>query len=281
MSEVAEKIKKDIVLPTKVTIKPSRKHTWLPEGHDGSLRFSNAIESLTVQVNRSTGMLITGLDEETQARLEKKMGLPANHLSRNKKLGEYWKTFAVKVGKNGLTLEPATNTADEIAYRVMLAHTEVANSVEENRSGKWPFARYVMESQEEEVATINNEINLKLDAYKKLGEMTESEKKNFLKVYGKAVGSDAKIDFINAQIGKIVDTEPKFFLETVSNPDYKAQVFIKDCLASGVLKETAGKYVRFGGDVLAYSLPQLIDFLMNKDNSEVVAELKAQLQSTK
>jgi len=278
MSEVIEK-EVVTVLPKKVTIKASRKHTWLPEGHDGSHRFSKTAEHLTVQVDRHTNTLITGLTEEDEKRLEKKLNLSAGSLSKNK--GKYWEKFKVVIPQSGVVLQPSTILADEIAYKVMLVHQEVANSSAGNARGEFPFARYVMNSEEEETETTNKEINLKLEAYKRLGEMTETEKRNFLKVYGKAAGRDSSTDFVTAQVGKIVDSEPKYFLDTVSDPNYKAHVFIKDCLANGILKESGGKYIRHGGDVLAYSLLQLVDFLQNKDNSEVTASLKAQLQAVK
>jgi len=275
MSEVTEKIS----IPTKVTIKASRKHGWLPEGHDGAHRFSNTEEHLTIQRARNTGILNTGMDDETAARLEKKLNLKPGALSRNN--GDYWKKFKIAIPKGGIVLNPQTNPTDEVAYYVALAHQEIANSVAENKQGKWAFSRYEMHSDEEETATVNNEVNIKLDAYKRFGELTENEKRNFLKVYGKSAGKDTSLDFINGQVGKIVDSEPKTFLDIVNNPNYKVQVFIKDCLEAGILKESGGKYIMHGGDVLAYSTDQMIDYLKNSDNSEIATQLKGQLSAIK
>lgn len=268
---------KEIVLPKKVTIKASRGTGWLPAGSDGNHRFSKTAEHLTVQVDRSTGMLITGLSPEVEKELENKLHLKPGDLSRHNK--EYWNKFKVVIPQAGALIKPKDNPSDEIIYRVMLVHQEVANSMAGYQRGDFPFARYVMHSEEEETATINHDINLKLEAYKRLGEMTETQKINFLKVYGKNPGKDASLDFITAQAGKIVDAEPKLFLNTINSPNYKDTIFIKTCLEKGVLKEVQGKYMRPGGEILAYSFDQLIDFLGNKDNHEVRGSLLAQLQA--
>lgn len=278
--ETETKVATEIVtaVPQKVTIKPARKNSFLPEGHDGSFRFSKTAEHLTIQIDRHTGVLKTGLSESDEKRLEAKMRLSPGTLSKYNK--EYWTTFKVVVPQAGAVLKPAENSTDEIAYKVLLAHTEVANSISEFKSGDAPFARYIMHSEEEETETTNKEINLKLDAYKKLGEMSEEQMVAFLKVYGKNPGTGSSLDFIKAQIGKIVDSEPKVFLTTISDPFYKTRVFIKNCIGKGVIKESGGKYFRPGGEVIGYSMEQTIDFLNNRDNGEIVVILKGQLEAS-
>ena len=53
-----ESVKKD-----KVTLKPIKKHGWLPDNHDGSIRYSKCFERLTVQAQKGTGVLNTGMSE--------------------------------------------------------------------------------------------------------------------------------------------------------------------------------------------------------------------------
>ncbi len=276
MSEVVEK-KDTVVIPSKVTIKGSRKNAWLPDGHDGSHRFSKTAEDMTVQVNRHTGVLETGLSLEVEKVLETKLRLTPGTLSRYNK--EFWGRFKLTIPQKGVTLNPKDNPQDELTYRVMLVHQEVANSIAGNDRGDFPFARYVMHSEEEEVANINKVLNIEIDALKRFGEMSETQMIDFLKVYGKTPGRDASLDFIKAQVYKIVKAEPEIFLSTVTDHSYKVKIFIKNCLEKGVLKESGGKFLRPGGEALAYSEIQLIDFLQNKDNSEVVASIKAQLQA--
>jgi hypothetical protein len=265
------------LVPKRVTLKPSKRHGWLPEDHDGAFRFSRTVEELTVQRDRHTGLLNTGLTAEDETRLEKALKLESGGLSRYNT--EYWSKFKVKVPKEGIVLSPFSSPTDEVAWRVMLVHQHVANSLaEKNKTG---FETYVMHSEEEEAENLNKEINTKLEAYKKLGEMSETQLVNFLKVYGKNPGKDSSLDFIKAQVGKIADTQPQYFLDTMNNPNYKMNVFIKNCLEKGILKEAAGKYFRPGGEALGYSIEQTIDFLSNRDNNEVYTLLKGQLEAVK
>lgn len=265
------------IVPKQVTLKPTKKHSWLPENHDGSFRFSKTTETLTLQQDRHTKLLNTGLTEEDEKRLEKALKLEAGTLSRYNK--EYWSGFKVEIPKDGVILAPFSSPTDEIIWRVMLVHQEVANSLEEkNKTG---FERYVMHSEEEEVENLNKEINKKTEAFKKLGEMSESQMVDFLKVYGKNPGKGASLDFIKAQVGRVADSEPQYFLDTVNNPSYKMIVFIKSCIEKGIIKESGGKYFRLGGEVLGYSMEQSIDYLSNRDNNEVYTLLKGQLEAQK
>ena len=236
------------MLPKRVTIKPARKHSWLPENHDGTYRFGKTAEYLTVQVNRHTNTLNTGLTLEDETRLETKMNLPSGSLSRNK--GKYWETFRIAVPQGGTILQPATVYADELAYKVFLEHQEIANSAQEFKNGTGNsagFARYVMHSEEEEVASLNSTLNTEIEALALFSAMSESEMRDFLKVFGKGVSKNTGLDFIKAQVYKLVKEDSKLFIQTMKDADYKVKVFIKDCLANNVLKESAGKYMRPGG----------------------------------
>ena len=65
----AEVKKESVIIDTtrdKVTLKPIKKNGWLPEDHDGSVRYSKCFERLTVQAARGTGVLQTGLSDEDE-----------------------------------------------------------------------------------------------------------------------------------------------------------------------------------------------------------------------
>ena len=48
---VAPVVRESVIDTTKVTLKPIKKHGWLPDDHDGSLRYSKCFERLTVICN--------------------------------------------------------------------------------------------------------------------------------------------------------------------------------------------------------------------------------------
>jgi len=112
MAKVAKQkaeVKKESVVintrPDKVTLKPIKKNGWLPDDHDGSIRYSKCFERLTVQATRGSGVLKTGLTEEDEKRLEKIMHMSPGTLSKYNK--DYWTMFKVDVPKEGLILDLA------------------------------------------------------------------------------------------------------------------------------------------------------------------------------
>jgi len=264
--------------PSKVIIKQFRKIGWVDSAPDAEYQLSNTATVLSAQVDRTTGIVNTGLTKEDEIRLEGALGLTAGTLSRS---SSYWDqdNFNIRFTKDGITLYPSTKPLDEIKWKVLSEHTWVANS-EKNRTD-WPFAWYVMTSEEEETRETNKTINSKADAFKEFLSMSEQSMKDFLIAYGKNPGTNASLDFIKAQVGKIVDSEPNTFLNLIKASDYKYKVFLKKLIEKGIVRENGGKYTLIGGEVLGFSFDQAIDFLQKQENQEVLVSLKGQLQASK
>tara|TARA_E500000305_G_scaffold25850_1_gene19935 strand:+ start:1676 stop:2533 length:858 start_codon:yes stop_codon:yes gene_type:complete len=256
----------------KVTVKPIKKHGWLPDDHDGSLRYSRCFERLTVQATKGSGVLNTGLTEEDELRLENKMNMAPGTLSRYNV--DYWTMFRVDVPSDGIQLDLA-NPEHELKYLVLKAHQRVANS--EMERFDTPFAEYVMTSDEQEARVENKKSKLKRKAYKVFSNMNTTEMRDVLKVIGKRAGDDASVDFVESQLDKVVTDDPEAFLTTVEDPTFKMRAFIDDCLSSRVLVKNGTKYQLPGGDTVGYTLEQTIEYLQNPDNQEVYLDLKGKL----
>ena len=260
----------------RVTLKPIKKHGWLPDDHDGSIRYSRCFERLTVQSQRGTGILNTGLTEDDERRLEKKMNMSSGTLSRYN--ADYWNKFYIDVPKEGKELN-MSNPDDELIYFVLKAHQRVANSELERFDS--PFAEYIMTSVEQEAKVENKKSKLKRKAYKRFSNMSTTEMSNVLKVMGKRAGEDASVDFVESQLDKIVTDNPKEFLDTVDDPTFEMRAFIDDCLKERVLVKNGTKYTLPGGDVVGFTLEQAIEYLQNPDNQEVYIDLKGKLSISK
>ena len=274
-AETTTAVKKESVVnntPDKVTLKPIKRNGWLPEDHDGAIRYSKCFERLTVQATRGTGVLQTGLTEEDERRLEKKMNMSTGTLSRYNK--DYWTMFRVDVPKEGQILDLAF-PEDELKYLVLKAHQRVANSEMERFDS--PFAEYVMTSEEQEAKVVNKKSKLKRKAYKVFSAMSTTEMKDVLKVLGKRAGDDSSVDFVESQLDKIVTEDPQNFLNTVEDPTFAMRAFIDDCISSRVLVKNGTKYQLPGGDVVGYALEQTIEYLQNPSNQEVYLDLKGKM----
>ena len=246
-------VKRERVVRDKVTLKPIKRHGWLPDDHDGSLRYSKCFERLTVQAAKGTGILNTGMTEDDELRLETKMHMSPGTLSKYNR--DYWATFKIDVPKEGVVLD-LSNAEDEVKYFVLKAHQRVANSEMERFDTQ--FAEYVMTSDEQEAKVENQKYKLKRKAYKVFSNMSTSEMKDVLKVMGKRAGENASVDFVEAQLDKIVTDNPQEFLDTVDDPTFKMRAFIDDCLSSRVLVNNCTKYQLPGGYIVGYTLEQTI-----------------------
>ena len=269
---VAPVRKESVIDTTKVTLKPIKKHGWLPDDHDGSLRYSKCFERLTVQAMKGTGVLNTGLTEEDEVRLETKMHMSPGTLSKYNR--DYWTMFKIDVPAEGISLD-TNNPEEEVKYLVLKAHQRVANS--EMERFDTPFAEYVMTSVEQEAKMENKKSKLKRRAYKVFSNMSTTEMADVLKVMGKRAGDTASVDFIESQLDKIVTESPQEFINTIEDPTFKMRAFIDDCISARVLVKNGTKYQLPGGDIVGYTLEQTIEYLQNPDNQEVYLDLKGKL----
>ena len=276
--------------PSKVTIKQIRK-SGLPveAGHDGEYRFSRAEEWLTVQFKRGTKELVTGLTSADEAYFANKLALPGKSdklpqgtLSRYNM--DFWAKFKIKIPAGGKTLN-LNDPHDELEYKVLLAHSEVANSEEDRLYNG--FARYVLHSEEDAAVETNKRVNLKKRAYMKFSSMSADEMKDFLRVWNhthpvrSGTTDSTKSSIIEAAIGTIIEENSQEFLDTLSDEGYRTRVFLKRCIENQIIKQSNTKYMLPGGDVLGYSLEQTVDFLKNPDNQEVVLTLKSKVEANK
>jgi len=274
--EAVQVERESVIDTTKVTLKPIKKHGWLPDDHDGSLRYSKCFERLTVQATKGTGILNTGLTEADEKRLERKMHMSPGTLSKYNR--DYWTMFKIDVPSEGISLD-TNSPEDEVKYLVLKAHQRVANS--EMERFDTPFAEYVMTSVEQEAKMENKKSKLKRRAYKVFSNMSTTEMADVLKVMGKRAGDTASVDFIESQLDKIVTEDPQTFINTVEDPTFKMRAFIDDCISSRVLVKNGTKYQLPGGDVVGYTLEQAIEYLQNPDNQEVYLDLKGKMSIAK
>jgi len=254
-----------------ITLKQYRTNGWLPEGHDGEYRYTHCFEEIVLLAD-SSGYHVTGLTPVTEAEFEQLLKLKPGTLSRYNK--DYWGTFRIKIPKNGLTLH-LNNPKDLLIYTILLEHQQVANSEVEKSDS--PFAQYVLTSTLQEAKVVAKKVNLKKEAYKLFSAMSTTDMEGFLKVYGKKPGKNATSDWLESEIGKIIELNPQDFINIAKDSSLKIKIFIADCIDKGALKKIGSKYALTGGDVIAYSIEEAITYLTDKANQEVYINLKSKL----
>lgn len=255
-----------------VTVKQFRKNGWLQEGHDGEFRYTYCFEQL-VPKNDPSGYPITGLTAEEESWFEDKLRLNSGTLSRYNK--DYWGKYRINIPKEGLILN-LDNPKDYLTYKVLLGHKEVANSEAEKHDS--PFANYVITSDIQESKAKAAEVGVKRKAWSVFSKMTNEDMADFLKVYGKRPAPNATTEWLEAEIGKLIETTPKTFLNIMEDKTFQMKAFIDDCIVKKALTKSGSKYILMGGDIIGYSLEDTIDYLSKAENQEVYISLKSKLE---
>lgn len=267
-----------------VYIIKSCKESWLKQinpKHDGLYIFEGAFNYLSPERDKDTGLVKTGLTDEEARELEAVMGLKLMELSP---YSTFWANFKIyaRIDKSGLKLDLTRSALDKIKYCYLKVHSKVALSSIEALDE--PRKEYVMTSVDIEAKIDSKKMRIKVDAVKRLTEMTLEDQIEFLQVFEEGrnkVSKSATADFIFSRIGDIVDTKPDKFLELVNNPDYKSLLFLQQCLSIGAIRKSGTNYFIAGGESIGKSQMDTVQNLQKPEYNEVKISLKAKIDASK
>lgn len=265
-------------------LKPTKK-TWLTNldpKHDGAVMFSRTFASISPERDGATGLIKTGLTEQQARELEREMNLAQGTLSQYNQ--QYWSSFKlnVSVPSEGVVLDCDRSALDKLRYCFLKACSKVAHNVVEAMEN--PLYEYVLTSEEAESKTDSEKFLIKKNAYKRLETMNLETQMDFLLVYKQnkyKVTKTSTVDFIAAAIGKVLEEDPKGFLELIDDVNFKDYVFIRKCLSAGLLRQNGPSYVTLGGDVLGNSLEQAVYNLRTPEYNHIKISLLAKLDNAK
>lgn len=268
----------------KYILKPC-KQTWISQidpQHDGAYLFSETKIYVAPELDKNTNLVKTGLTEDEARELELEMGLQKMSLSPYNKA--FWSDFKLypKVPQSGVVLDLDNSALDKLRYLYCRVSSKVANSHADALEN--PMAELVMTSTEKEAKAESSRVKVKTEAYKHFANMTISEQIDFLKVFEEGkfkVGKSSSPDFINSVLGKIVDSSPEKFLDTLNNPYYKTISFLQDCIQAGLIRKSGTVYSLAGGDKIGDSFLNTIENLHSSEYNEVKVSLKHKLETLK
>lgn len=260
------------------------KSTWLEQidpKHDGTHLFSEAKHFVPPDRHKDTGLIVTGLTEQEQKDLEIEMGFKPMDLSPYSPTWGNYKLYP-QIPQSGLELDLERSALDKLRYLYLRVKSNVALSNTEALEN--PLAEYIMTSAEKEAKSESKKIKIKLDAMKRLSEMTFNEQMDFLKVYKEGkfkVTKSSTPDFILSIIGRVADEDPVGFLETADNPDFKTLVFVQDAILGGHIRKSGPKYFIPGGDLIGNTLLDVVYNLQKPEYNEVKISIKAKMDAVK
>jgi hypothetical protein len=264
----------------KFILKPTRK-TWLANldpQHDGAVMFSRTFASISPERDAGTGLVKTGLTDQMARELEITMNLGQGTLSQYN--NTYWGSHKINVSvpSEGAVIDCDRSALDKLRYCYLKVSSKVATSMVEALEN--PLYEFVLTSEEAENKNDSEKFMVKKNAYKKLETMNIETQMDFLSVYKQnkyKVTKTSTVDFVTAAIGKVVEEDPKGFLELVEDPNFKDYVFLKKCMSAGLLRQNGTSYVTLGGDVLGNNLEQAVYNLRQPEYNTVKISLLAKL----
>lgn len=205
----------------------------------------NSIRVFTVPILESNGKYVNVLTNEEKLFLEEFMGLPFNALSIYRKENNYWDNFYVRLTKVETILD-LSNPNDYIKYKVLLANKDfIAGSLQELQDTPKATYQYVLISEVDETRQSTLKLNATMEAYKEFGRIesdVDAMRVIIETIDGKPTSPSTKVEFLQAQINRIIQSDSKLFLKVVTDPYLPTKVLIKKGLEQGLITKR-GNYL--------------------------------------
>ena len=220
-----------------------RKHVAFGGMMDGAVR------GFTVPV-LSNGTYKNVLTDNEKTFLEEVLGLEVNGLSVYNKKDNYWDNFLIKLTKQDTILD-LSDPEDYIKYKVLLANKDlVAPSMKQLREARRATYEYVIMEPNEEFSDSRNRVNNTMKCYEEFGAI--KDKFDILRciietVDGRTVANNTKIEFLQAKATDLIASNPKLFLETITDPLLNTKVIIKKAVEANLISKR-GEYYYFRED---------------------------------
>lgn len=204
----------------------------------------NSVRGFTVPV-LNNGVYKNILTDNEKAYLEEVLGLEVNGLSVYNKKDNYWDNYLIKLGKQDTILD-LSNPEDYIKYKVLLANKEtVAPSMKYLREYRKVTYEYVIMEPNEEFNDSRNRVTNTTKCYVEFG--TIKDNFDVLRcvietVDGRPVANNTKIEFLQSKAVDLINSNPKLFLDTITDPLLNTKVLIKRAVEAGLISKRGEYY---------------------------------------
>lgn len=241
----------------------------------GLKSFNGGVTVLGAARDIRTGNIVTGLTSEEAIKIETELNYPHGTLAYN---SPFWESYKIRI-PNAIAEFDTDLMEDLLKYKVLAVQKKIATSLEEVNTNA--YAEYVMYSDDEEARTQNIKFDVRVEAYSELAKLYSSleDMRNVLSQYGKRADT-ISLDVAKSILVKEVELDPKRFLGIIKDPDFKNKIFISDLIKTSLLGKKGSAFT-YDGEVISYSMEDMVNFLKKKENSNVVLAMKSQLKEKK
>lgn len=296
------KDKEGFYLPNrKVLVKPIlKKGEWLPVGHSGQFMYDNSKIELSTPISGQSGKLVEVLNAKERKFFEENDNLDFNKgdLSAMKGKGNYWLDKFVRLQKpedivkddTVLRVLDLSNPVDYIDYKILLANSSpLGGMVAPTFEQRYHSATYKIMLVNEEYQTeqrIGNKDKMK-KIYKFIDSIDSSKDKmyKFLSIYwlniksAKQPPKDGTMKFLEAEIEKIIESNPDGIVNIINDKDYELKATIIDARECGeVIFEPHNGFTTAEGEPMGKTINDVVTFLKDTRNQDTLIKIEAQIK---
>lgn len=252
--------------------------------HEAYFLFGSASNTYSLPIDKYGNLLNPFTSKEEQEWLEKELDLDLNY---HKAKDNFWHKYRVRLDKYPKNYE-LSNPKQYLEYLILKANSLfIAPSTDEMNNKK--TYRYVITSEEQDIKNDSIAGNLKMEAYIAYGKIREdrSEMLNFLKVYGKKVSDVSKVEFLNAELVKIIESDTEGFLAIWNDKDnYSIKLLITEAVDCGAIIKKGREFILPGGDPLCNVgdtaiLKNAVEYLQSPKNQEILTLITTRVKTAK
>jgi hypothetical protein len=246
-------------------------------GYFGITSYPKSTTTLSCQIGKRG--YNTGLTPEEESFYEKKLDLKPGELSKNSKWwGEVFNVgYPIRLFNTKTTEFYLDDPMSQIKYKVLLAHSDVANSeMERNKPGILFYIDDKEAKAKEELKTINFE----LEGMKLILSLTSDEVKGTLRLFGKPSAELMSTDVCQALLMQEMKKNPKQFFDIITDKELKNKIFVYELLDKKILTRK-GNAVKYGDDTIGNSLNEACEWVIDVKNQSTVLALQTKLKKVK
>ena len=277
-----ETITKEFKLPSKkIEVRPYIKPTAFIKdvNHRASFLAPRAKKVYVTPIDRNTQRFKQLLTEEETQYLEPLLHRDLSIYNRDY---NFWSEFQVILGKDTVTLN-LSDPVDYIKYKVLKSNTQEICTDERLLKSKLTY-KYVLKDLDEEVFRDAEESDFEEKVWTLFGEVKKDRVKmlDFLRISGRKVSDNSTDAFLISEIKKHYVKSSfenmKYFVNTLSSEDFELNVTISKAVSYRIIEKVRNKY-NFQNEQIGSSLPQLVSYLKDPKNQDVLLIIQEQIKN--
>ena len=235
MNTTITEIKELVIVPTK-KVKFS-----------GTYAYDGAYYTIEGAQLTKDGIYSTGLTTKEERELEEALSMKKGELSKSN--SSFWgHCLELRLSKRKPTtlVFDFSNPIEYIKYKVLTNRNDIASN--EAEMLKFPKAEFFIDDKEAKAQIEEKKIDLEFELMDKFNELSMSEKRGYLKLYGRTGVNDVSDKIVKTELWKEAQKDPKKFIAFTTDKDIQIRIDIQDMLETGVIFKKNNFY-NFGQEV--------------------------------